>query len=96
MKKRDRSMWDKVEAMPDAQAEANALMDSDSPPTDDIFWADVDMQEPDTRKVPIHFRVAPDVLDFFKKSGPGYQTRINRVLEQYVTWHQQQQASASQ
>ena len=89
MKKQDKSMWDEVKAMPDAQAEANALADPDSPPTDAMFWADVDMQEPDTRKVPIHIRVAPDVPEFFKKDGPGYQARINHVLEQYVNWHQQ-------
>ena len=88
MKKRDKSMWDKVKEMSDAQAEANALADPDNPPTDAMFWADADMQEPDTRKIPIHIRVAPDVLEFFKKSGPGYQTRINRVLEQYVNWQQ--------
>ena len=87
MKKRDKSMWDEVQAMSDTQAEDNAMADPDNPPTDTMFWADVDMQEPDTRKVPIHIRVAPDVLEFFKKSGPGYQTRINHVLEQYVNWH---------
>ena len=88
MKKQDKSMWDNVKEMSDAQAEANALADLDNPPTDAMFWADAEMQEPDTRKIPIHIRVAPDVLDFFKKSGPGYQTRINRVLEQYVNWQQ--------
>ena len=88
MKKQDKSMWDNVKEMSDAQAEANALADPDNPPTDAMFWADADMQEPDTRKIPIHIRVAPDVLEFFKKSGPGYQTRINRVLEQYVNWQQ--------
>ena len=90
MSKQDKSMWDDVRAMPDADATANALADPDSPPTDAAFWAGVDMQEPDSRKIPIHIRVAPDVLDFFKQDGPGYQTRINRVLEQYMNWHQQQ------
>ena len=88
MSKQDKSMWDKVATMADAQAEANALSDPDNFPTDGMFWAGVDMQEPDNRKVPIHIRVAPDVLEFFKKDGPGYQTRINRVLEQYVNWQQ--------
>jgi len=74
--------------MPEAQVEANAMADPENAPTDASFWTDVDMQEPDTRKVSIHIRVAPDVLDFFKKGGPGYQTRINRVLEQYVKWQQ--------
>jgi uncharacterized protein (DUF4415 family) len=86
MSKRDKSMWDKVNAMSDAQAELNAMSDPDNMPGDVLFWDNVDMQEPDTRKVPIHIRVAPDVLEFFKKGGPGYQTRINRVLEQYVSW----------
>ena len=84
-------MWDAVKAMPDSQVEANAMADPDNGPTDAVFWADVDMQEPDTRKIPIHIRVAPDVLEFFKKDGPGYQTRINHVLEQYVGWHQHRQ-----
>jgi uncharacterized protein (DUF4415 family) len=88
MNKHDKSTWDKVVAMPDAKAEVNAVSDPDNAPTDALFWADVDMQEPDTRKVPIHIRVAPGVLEFFKKDGPGYQTRINRVLEQYVNWQQ--------
>jgi uncharacterized protein (DUF4415 family) len=70
----------------DEQVEANARADSDNPPTDAAFWADVDMQEPDLRKVPIHIRIEPDVLAFFKKDGPGYQKRINHVLEEYVNW----------
>ena len=83
-------MWDEVKNMPNTQVEARALSDPDNPPSDAAFWADVDLQEPDTRKVPIHIRVESDVLEFFKQGGPGYQTRINRVLQQYVSWHQQQ------
>ncbi|MDR2892315.1 MAG: BrnA antitoxin family protein [Deltaproteobacteria bacterium] len=89
MNTHDKSMWNKVHTMSDEQAEANALSDPDNAPTDAMFWANVDMQESDNRKVPIHIRVTPDVLAFFRKDGPGYQTRINRVLEQYVSWQQQ-------
>lgn len=89
MNKHDKSMWDKVAAMPDSQSLANAMADLDNTPTDAIFWADEDVQKPDTRTIPIHIRVASDVLNFFKKGGPGYQTRISRVLEQYVNWQQQ-------
>lgn len=46
MEKRDKSMWNGVEAMSDAQTEANALADPDSPPSDAMFWADADMQKP--------------------------------------------------
>jgi uncharacterized protein (DUF4415 family) len=32
-------------------------------------------------------RFDPDVLDWFKATGPGWQTRINAVLKQYVNAH---------
>lgn len=35
------------------------------------------------RKAAISLRVDPDVLDWFKAQGPGYQTRINAVLRAY-------------
>jgi uncharacterized protein (DUF4415 family) len=37
-----------------------------------------------TRKTLISLRVDPEVLDFFKAQGPGYQTRINAVLQAYM------------
>ena len=36
------------------------------------------------RKQLISLRVDPEVLDFFKAQGPGYQTRMNAVLEAFV------------
>jgi uncharacterized protein (DUF4415 family) len=38
-------------------------------------------------KQPISFRVDPDVLEFFKERGRGYQTRMNAVLRAYMTAH---------
>lgn len=35
-------------------------------------------------KVPISLRVDADVLQFFRKSGPRYQSRINAVLRSYM------------
>lgn len=46
-------------------------------------WADVAMPE-QTRKKLISLRVDPEVLDFFKAQGPGYQTRMNAVLTAYM------------
>lgn len=34
-------------------------------------------------KVPITLRVDPDVLEWFKVEGDGYQTRMNAVLRAY-------------
>jgi len=50
----DKSDWDRVRAMTDEEALANAEADPDSPPTDAMFWADVDMQEPDIRSRRCH------------------------------------------
>ena len=46
-------------------------------------WTDAVMPE-QTRKTLISLRVDPEVLDFFKSQGPGYQTRINAVLQAYM------------
>lgn len=35
------------------------------------------------RKAAISLRIDPEVLDWFKAQGPGYQTRINAVLRAY-------------
>jgi uncharacterized protein (DUF4415 family) len=88
MKKHGMSDWKKIRSMPDTELGRNARDDPDSPPTDAAFWADAELCAPDPHKVPIHIRVDPEILAFFKKDGPGYQTRIHRVLEQYVQWQQ--------
>jgi uncharacterized protein (DUF4415 family) len=48
-----------------------------------IDWdsATVEMPQP---KAVLNMRVDRDVLDFFRKTGRGYQTRINAVLRSYV------------
>jgi uncharacterized protein (DUF4415 family) len=35
-------------------------------------------------KVDMHIRVSPEVVAFFKSKGPGWQTRMNQVLESIV------------
>lgn len=46
-------------------------------------WTDAILPE-QTRKKLISLRVDPEVLDFFKSQGPGYQTRMNAVLTAYM------------
>jgi uncharacterized protein (DUF4415 family) len=40
------------------------------------------------RKKQITLRVDDDVLDWYKKQGRGYQTRINSLLRAYMKEHQ--------
>ena len=38
-------------------------------------------------KVPITIRLSPEVLDFFKTDGPGWQTRIDAALRDWIKTH---------
>lgn len=35
-------------------------------------------------KRPVSLRLSPEVVDYFKDSGPGWQTRIDGVLRDFV------------
>lgn len=37
-----------------------------------------------TRKRAINIRLSPEVLAFFRASGPGWQTRVDQVLKAHV------------
>lgn len=58
---------------------------SDIPDTTE-FWRRIEpiMPEP---KAQITLRVDKDVLDFFKRQGKRYQTRMHAVLKAYVQAH---------
>lgn len=47
------------------------------------LWQDVRVVSPATKQA-ISIRLDQDVLDFFRASGPRYQSQINAVLRQYV------------
>jgi uncharacterized protein (DUF4415 family) len=47
------------------------------------FWAEAVPVLP-AAKVPISLRVDADVLEFFRESGPRYQSRMNAVLRSYM------------
>ena len=61
---------------------------SDSPEITKEFWADAEVAAAPVKKVQVSIRLSPDVLEWFKKAGPGYQSRINSVLENYVTYQE--------
>lgn len=60
---------------------------SDIPELDDSFWAQAVMGSP-LRKRLISLRLDSNVIDWFKKRGPNYQTRMNQVLSAYIDWCQ--------
>ena len=69
-------------------AELAALKDdlidtSDIPDLDEAFWKNAQLGEPEgTAQVTL--RVKKSVLQTYKATGKGYQTRMNAVLEAYA------------
>jgi uncharacterized protein (DUF4415 family) len=47
------------------------------------FWDEAEVITP-TSKRAVSIRLDEDVLDWFRRSGPRYQTRMNAVLRMYV------------
>ncbi len=70
-----------LEAMSDEEVEQRAAEDSDALPTDEAFWATAEIVYP---KIPVSIRLDPEIIAYFKAAGPGYQSRINAVLANYV------------
>lgn len=71
--------WAKVASWTDEEIEEMAASDADHPPLDDEFWDQVGRA---SRVEAV--RVEADVLDFFKRSGPSYEAKINAVLREHV------------
>lgn len=70
--------WERLRNMRDEDIDL-----SDIPEIDPKFWKKARILRADpTQQVTL--RVKQSVLDYFKASGKGYQTRMNRVLESFV------------
>jgi len=78
--------------------DADIHHDADSPRTTEADWENavlrqggVEVGRVRTRgpnrnpiKEPISIRLSPDVVAYFKAGGPGWQTRIDAALREYV------------
>lgn len=54
---------------------------SDNKDMSEVDFLDFEIFEKEKKQVTI--RIDKDILDFFKKMGRGYQTKINQVLREY-------------
>jgi len=81
----DRSDWAHAEAMTFEQIEAAIASDPDEAGME-IDWANASLRLPEP-KATLNMRVDRDILEFFKNTGRGYQTKINAVLRAYKDAH---------
>jgi len=91
MKQKLKSDLERVALLSEEDIEKAAASDPDALLTDEQFWLRATRVEHPLKKQNINIRLSPKVVDFFKKQGPGYQTRINQVLERYVELQEHRQ-----
>jgi uncharacterized protein (DUF4415 family) len=83
--------WARLDAMTEEELEAAIASDPD--------WADIPPDwvkharphYPRGLKKQVTLRLDPDILDWFKRQGTGYQTRINAALRAFVEAHERKQ-----
>ena len=77
-----RTDWARVEATTPEEVEAQIAADPDEAGM--VYdWGSTTTEMPKP-KADLHMRVDRDILDYFRNTGKGYQTRINAVLRSYV------------
>jgi uncharacterized protein (DUF4415 family) len=86
MNKQSRTDWAKIKAMKDRDIDF-----SDAPELNDDFFAEATLWP--GKKKQITIRIDPDVVDFFKTKGRGYQSSINAALRRYMEAQQRRMKS---
>jgi uncharacterized protein (DUF4415 family) len=76
--RKSKTDWNKVSKMKDAEVDT-----SDIPKLDKDFFVRAEIRLPKNKKM-VSIRLDEEVLDWFKKQGRGYQTKINEILKMYM------------
>jgi uncharacterized protein (DUF4415 family) len=82
--------WARVDAMSEEELEATIAADPDDPAIEPSYWDNVRPVWP-RRKEQVTVRLDADMLEWFRKQGRGYQSRINAILRGYYEAHRQEQ-----
>ena len=79
--------WDALDTLTDEQVRTGIEADPNAHPTDEVFWKTAKIVRPQPKET-MTIRIDADVLEWFRKQGRGYQTRINAILRSYMRAHQ--------
>src|SRR5262245_25660675 len=80
--KRGKSDYRRLRRMTDREIAKATKRDKDAAALD-IDWSGAEVVVPGAKRA-ISIRLDGDIVEFFKRTGPGYQTKINAVLRAYV------------
>ncbi len=82
----DNPTWTKKDIV-QAQPAREVLASIFSPASTDALLTPRGRPKADATKVRVGIRLSPEVLDHFKASGDGWQTRIDAALRQFIAEH---------
>jgi uncharacterized protein (DUF4415 family) len=82
-RRKDRTDWEAVARLTDEDIARAVASDPDTSFADAAFWKKARWVMPVVKK-PVTLRLDSDVLEFFRRGGKGYQTRINAVLRAFM------------
>ncbi len=66
---------------------AQAKQASEVPQLQILVKANRGRPKVDNPKKTISIRLSPDVLEYFKSTGKGWQTRIDKILSEHISTH---------
>jgi len=85
--RRDSTDWKRLRAQTDEEIASAVARDPDAASLlDDAWFKSARLVVPGEKEL-ISIRVDKDVLEFFRRGGPRYQTRINEVLRAFASHH---------
>ncbi len=89
MAKKDTKIYslDEINAMKDRSDFVPTPDDEPEHEIDEEFWNNARVVMPGQGKTHTGLRIDTDVLEWFKKQGRGYQTRMNTVLRSFYEAH---------
>jgi uncharacterized protein (DUF4415 family) len=83
--KKSQTDWKRIDALKDEDIDLSDIQEM--PP--EMFARAIVRRglKPVSRKAQLTLRVDSDVLDWYRKQGQGYQTKINALLRAYMDAH---------
>jgi uncharacterized protein (DUF4415 family) len=77
--------WEALEEKTDEEIREAVESDPDTHFLDEDWFEAATFVNPSAEKERISIRLDEDILEFFRSQGRGYQSRINKVLREYMT-----------
>ena len=76
--------WEALEEKTDEEIREAVEGDPDTDFLDEEWFENAVFVNPSAEKERISIRLDEDILEFFRAGGKGYQSRINKVLREYM------------